>query len=125
MQKLAKLGIILVVLVSLLAPVSASRLKRETIQPIVFSVTPTSAIAGQTVLCTVTCDSTASVDTDISISASDSTLFSSLPSSVTVVAGHDSVSFYATLSNSASSFFVLSASASGTTVTSPPELVHM
>ncbi|HWA83248.1 MAG TPA: hypothetical protein VG820_07450 [Fimbriimonadaceae bacterium] len=123
MHRIVKSLVSLAVVTSVLAPAIAARMHRDGGRPVVFAVNPTSVHSGGTMLCTVTLDSTTSQDLSVNISPSDGSIFSSLPSSVTVSSGDDQVSFYATLTSSASGAFSIAASANGGYAISPLQAI--
>lgn len=123
MHLITKSLLSLVVIASVLGPATATRKVRDGAQPIVFSVNPSSIHSGGTLLCTVGLDSTATDDLSITISPSDGSKFTSLPGAVTVPAGNDHVSFYATLTTSATGGFTLTASANGGYTMSPLQAI--
>jgi hypothetical protein len=61
--------------------------------PVGFAVTPSSVTAGQPMSCTITMNNAAPGDISIAVATDQSAYFSDLPSSVTVLAGHTTVSF--------------------------------
>lgn len=88
--------------------------------PNVVSVDPGLVKQGDTVLVTVGLDSAPDTDETITISSSNSSCFSSLPSTVTALQGETSVCFYATISTTAYGMPTVSASAQGLSVMSNP-----
>jgi hypothetical protein len=124
MHTFSKLAVSLLTALSFTIPATTPAAKLEQTHPVVFGVGSQAIIGGATIQCTVACDSVASVDTDLAISASNSGLFSSLPSTVTVPQGESSVTFTVTLASNASGFWTLSANANGETVTSPLEAIQ-
>lgn len=112
-----------VVIASALAPSIVAKSVQDGGRPVIFAISPSTAHPGDTILCTVTLDNTVSSDSDVAISPFSASKFSSVPTLVTVPSGDDHVSFYATLSTTASGSVWLSASANGGTVLSPVESI--
>jgi hypothetical protein len=77
---------------------------------------PSPATPGGTVTFRVALDQPASGNQSVSISVDTPSLFSSLPSSVTVLNGQTSATFQGTLSNTATGYFTIMASANGEAV---------
>lgn len=74
---------------------------------------------GSTVYYQVGVTPTPTSDTQVSISTNDPNSFDTLPSSVTVLAGHSTANFSATLSENPSSNVLVTASANGTSTSCP------
>src|SRR5437763_1771565 len=103
--------ILLVTCLSLIGSAIAVRNPFGNGHPVVIGVDPNWALPGDTVLVTVQLDQTVDADQNVSITSSDTAAFSSIPSTVTVTSGHDSVSFYVTFSTTATGGPTISASA--------------
>ncbi|HVT11604.1 MAG TPA: hypothetical protein VHE55_05010 [Fimbriimonadaceae bacterium] len=123
MHRITKSLVSLVVVTSVFAPAIAAKGHRDGTHPVILAINPTSVRSGGTMLCTVTLDNTTDGDLSVNISPSDGSLFSSIPSSVTVSSGDDHVTFYATLTSSASGAFSMAASANGGYAFSPMEAI--
>ena len=87
--------------------------------PIIVGVDPGYAYPSQTVQVTVVLDSNAASDEVLTITSSGSG-FSSIPATVTVLAGHNSVTFDATVSSTAYGSLLVSATYGGEGATSAP-----
>jgi hypothetical protein len=92
---------------------------RDGSHPIVVGIDPGYVTRDETVQVTVGMDQAPDVDEALTISSSGSN-FSSLPSTVTVLAGHSSVTFDATVSSTASGSLVVTATYGGQGATSSP-----